>query len=131
MRKILAALLIYLSILNYSQGQNPFSGEQDDVENTSLSEKYSEPKVDKYEEQEPAQQSGTVSRATLCPDGSDQSLDCDCDGILDTNEPNPDEVCGASNPADPIPIDDYLPLLLTTALGIIIYTAQKKKKLLS
>lgn len=128
MRKILAALLVYLSILNYSQGQNPFSGEQDAVENTSSTEKYSEPDVEKYEEYGPAQQSGTVSRATLCPDGSDQSLDCDCDGTPDTLD---EDDCNPANPADPIPIDDYLPMLITTALGIIIYTTQKKKKLLS
>lgn len=37
------------------------------------------------------------------------------------------------NPSDPVPIDDYLPVLLMTALGIIIFTThtKKKKKLLS
>ncbi|WP_027377834.1 hypothetical protein [Kaistella palustris] len=35
------------------------------------------------------------------------------------------------NPADPAPIDDYLPLLFVTATGIIIYTIRKKNKALS
>lgn len=127
MRKILAALLIYVSLLSYSQGQNRFSGEQA-VENTTSAEKYSDPNIDKYQEQESAQQSGTISKANLCPDGNDQSLDCDCDGIPDASEPNPDEVCGAPNPADPIPIDDYLPFLMITAVGIIVFITHKKKK---
>lgn len=33
--------------------------------------------------------------------------------------------------APPTPIDDYIPLLVMTAVGIIIYQAQKKKNLLS
>ncbi|QOW10574.1 hypothetical protein Q73A0000_09410 [Kaistella flava (ex Peng et al. 2021)] len=30
-----------------------------------------------------------------------------------------------------LPIDDYIPLLVITALGIIIYTTQKKRNLVS
>ena len=30
---------------------------------------------------------------------------------------------------DPVPIDDYIPLLVVTALGIIIYTSHKKRNL--
>lgn len=33
--------------------------------------------------------------------------------------------------APPTPIDDYLPLLVLTAVGIIIYQTQKKRNLLS
>lgn len=32
-----------------------------------------------------------------------------------------------SNPADPQPIDDYIPLLLIAAVGIIAYHTYKKK----
>lgn len=32
---------------------------------------------------------------------------------------------------EPVPIDDYLPFLMITALGIIIYNTHKKKNLLS
>lgn len=39
--------------------------------------------------------------------------------------PNP----GPGNPGSPI--DDYLPILILTATGIIIYTARKKKDLFS
>lgn len=35
------------------------------------------------------------------------------------------------NPADPVPIDDYIPLLIFAAVGIIIYQTQEKKNLLS
>ena len=38
---------------------------------------------------------------------------------------------GAGNPGDPAPIDDYIPLLIITAVGIIIYKARKNKNLLS
>lgn len=44
---------------------------------------------------------------------------------------NEDPQPGPGNPGAIVPIDNYLPLLLTTALGIILYTTQKKKKLLS
>lgn len=34
------------------------------------------------------------------------------------------------NPADPAPIDDYVPLLVLTAIGIIVYIVHKKRNLL-
>lgn len=39
---------------------------------------------------------------------------------------------GPGNPGgeDDLPIDDYLPLLAITAVGIIIYTTQKKRNLI-
>lgn len=37
----------------------------------------------------------------------------------------------AEDDAALLPIDDYIPLLALTALGIIIYTTQKKRNLLS
>lgn len=33
------------------------------------------------------------------------------------------------NPADPTPVDDYLPLLLLTGVGIIVYTTYRKKQM--
>lgn len=35
------------------------------------------------------------------------------------------------DPPEPLPIDDYLPLLAFTALGIIIYKTRKNRNLLS
>lgn len=39
---------------------------------------------------------------------------------------------GPANPGgdDDLPIDDYLPLLVITAVGIIVYTTQKKRNLI-
>ena len=33
---------------------------------------------------------------------------------------------GGGNPADPMPIDDYMPILIITAVGIILYRTMKK-----
>ena len=38
---------------------------------------------------------------------------------------------GAPNPGDPVPVDQYAGLLLFTAVGIIIYTTHRKRKLLT
>ena len=38
---------------------------------------------------------------------------------------------GPGNDGDELPINNYLPLLIITAVGIIIYTTQKKRNLLS
>ena len=32
------------------------------------------------------------------------------------------------NPGDPVPIDDYIPLLLITAVGIIVHAGWRKRK---
>lgn len=39
----------------------------------------------------------------------------------------PDPTAKDGNPADPQPIDDYIPLLLIAAVGIIAYHTYKKK----
>lgn len=52
----------------------------------------------------------------------------------ETTQPAPEALDGGpSNPPgdDPVPIDDYLPFLVITALGIIILATHKKKNLLS
>lgn len=36
---------------------------------------------------------------------------------------------GPPNPADPIPIDDYIPLLVIVAMGMIVYNTWRKKTL--
>lgn len=39
---------------------------------------------------------------------------------------------GPGNPGpNPVPVDDYLPFLVITAVGLIIYVARNKKELLS
>lgn len=49
---------------------------------------------------------------------------------------SPSTTAEAGQPGNPdgdddLPIDDYIPLLVIAAVGIIIYTTKKKKKLLS
>lgn len=44
---------------------------------------------------------------------------------------DPEIPAGDPNPGDPVPIDDYLPLLAVAAVGIIIYKTHQKKNLLS
>lgn len=50
--------------------------------------------------------------------------DVDADPPKDPNPGNP-------GGGDDLPIDDYLPLLLLTATGIIFYTVRKKAKTIS
>lgn len=38
---------------------------------------------------------------------------------------------GPTDPPGPLPINDYIPLLVLTALGIIIYKTRKNRNLLS
>ncbi|MCW4450807.1 hypothetical protein OK344_01125 [Kaistella sp. BT6-1-3] len=53
--------------------------------------------------------------------------DCDCDGILDIVDDDMD--CAPPNPSDPIPIDDYILLLLIIAVGLIAYKTYGRKSL--
>ena len=42
-----------------------------------------------------------------------------------------DEIAASDDPGDPgstVPIDDYLPLLLVTAVGIIVHAGWRKRK---
>ncbi len=38
---------------------------------------------------------------------------------------------GPGAPGEPVPIDDYIPLLTVTAVGIILYTSRNKRNLIS
>lgn len=50
---------------------------------------------------------------------------------IETEEEPPTQTLNGGNPADPIPVDDYLPLLVVAAVGIIIYKAYPRKNLVS
>ena len=57
-------------------------------------------------------------------------------GYEETHEATESALGGPNNPPgdddpEPVPIDDYLPFLVITALGIIILATYKKKKLQS
>lgn len=47
------------------------------------------------------------------------------------NTATTDSPSSGGNPAEPAPIDDYLPALAITAVGIIVYTVRKKKNYLT
>lgn len=94
MRKIIAAVFIFLSVITYSQWSNTFSEKEGDAVKST-------PKVD---ETEPGY-----------AEYINQSAELD-----DENPPNP---------GDPIPIDDYIPLLLMVAAGLIIYKTYHRKSL--
>lgn len=51
------------------------------------------------------------------------------DAYSDVPEKEPEIAYGPGNPGeDPVPIDDYLPLLLVTAVGIIVHAGWRKRK---
>ena len=51
------------------------------------------------------------------------------DAYSDVPEKEPEIAYGPGNPGeDPVPIDDYLPLLLITAVGIIVHAGCRKRK---
>ena len=51
------------------------------------------------------------------------------DDYADIPEKEPEIAKGPGNPGeDPVPIDDYLPLLLITAIGIIVHAGWRKRK---
>ena len=52
------------------------------------------------------------------------------DPYSDVPEKEPEIAYGPGNPGeDPVPIDNYIPLLLITAVGIIGYAGYRKRKL--
>ena len=50
------------------------------------------------------------------------------DAYSDVPEKEPEIAYGPGNPGNPVPIDDYLPLLLITAVGIIVHAGCRKRK---
>ena len=99
MRKILAFLFICMSLVAYSQGQNPFAEGGDQ---TVLS-KSSKGSSGEY----PTQQFDNPNAAPADVQASDDP----------------------GNPGDVVPIDDYIPLLLIVAMGLIVYNTYRKKTL--
>ena len=52
------------------------------------------------------------------------------DAYSDLPEKEPEIAYGPGNPGeDPVPIDDYIPLLLIAAMGLIVYNTYRKKTL--
>ena len=52
------------------------------------------------------------------------------DAYSDVPEKEPEIAYGPGNPGeDPVPIDDYIPLLVIVAMGIIVYNTLRKKTL--
>lgn len=121
MRKIIAAVFIFLSVITYSQWSNTSFSEAEKVEQASPSSNAPEPRQEQYIETEAAPAGIPCSGQSTTT-----AEDCDCDGILD--ETDPDD-CNPANPSDPIPIDDYIPLLLIAAMGLIVYNTYRKKTL--
>ena len=109
MRKIIAAFLIFLSLLAFSQTSNRFSDEEGVDQHSSSSNSVPEPRFEQYNDTHAAP---AVN-------------DCDGDGIPDDVDTDD---CAPANPSDPVPIDDYLPLLLITAVGIIVHAGWRKRK---
>jgi len=109
MRKIIAIIIIFISLVVNAQGANRFSEAEDAAINYS-----------------------TESSSQARPAGPDNGNggmrdqpDCDGDGTPDDQD---EDEC-APNPGDPVPIDDYLPLLMVAAVGMIGYAGYRKRKL--
>ena len=96
MRKILAFLFIYMSLLAIAQEQNPFAaGDDQSMMSNATKENPREYPIQQYDNPNAA-----------------PAL---------ANDPG--------NPGDPVPIDDYLPLLVIIAAGLIIYRTYGRKSL--
>lgn len=59
--------------------------------------------------------------------GFERNIDHTNDQSSDNPQAGPGDG-GPGNPGETAPIDDYLPLLLITALGLIVYQVHKQKQ---
>lgn len=104
MRKIFAVFILLLSVFYFSQGpNNRFSDEQD----AGFSNNYSQPK------------GNPRSDVSIGPAPGDHTYD-------NTTTGTEDDGSGTPNPGDPVPIDNYLPVLLLVGGGIIIFFTRKR-----
>lgn len=87
MSKYFSFIILFLSLMISAQGQpNPFSHEEDEIQNT------------------------------------DSRLD-------ESSGKDPEVAYGPGPPGEPVPIDDYIPLLVIIAAGLIIYKTYHRKSL--
>ena len=98
MRNILAFMFLFSSLLVYPQGHNPFA---DNDDQTVIKTSPQENPVEN-----PPHQYENPNAAPAEIKASDDP----------------------GNPGDVVPIDDYLPLLLITAVGIIVHAGCRKRK---
>lgn len=98
MRNILAFIFLFICLLVFPQGHNPFADKDDQtVIKTSPHENPVENPSHQYENPNAA----------------------------------PSEIKASDDPGNPgnvVPIDDYLPVLLITAVGIIVHAGWRKRK---
>lgn len=99
MRKILSFILICISLVVYSQAPNRFA----EGDEQSLMSKSTPENSGEY----PTQQYENPNAAPA---------------VVQAND-NP------GNPGSVVPIDDYIPLLLIAAMGLIVYNTYRKKTL--
>lgn len=99
MRKILSFILICISLVVYSQAPNRFA----EGDEQSLMSKSTPENSGEY----PTQQYENPNAAPAEIKASDDP----------------------GNPGDVVPIDDYIPLLLIAAMGLIVYNTYRKKTL--
>lgn len=98
MRNILAFIFLFSSLLVYPQGHNPFA---DNNDQTVIK---TSPQEKPFENSLQQYENPNAAPAE----------------IKASDDPG--------NPGDVVPIDDYLPLLLITAVGIIVHAGWRKRK---
>ena len=99
MRNILAYLFLFTSLFAYPQGHNPFA---DNDDQTVIRTSPQEKTLEN-----PSQQYENPNAAPAEIKASDDP----------------------GNPGDVVPIDDYIPVLAITAIGIIVYVSYRRKSL--